>query len=97
MASTGLSERTVTLYRDTSAKALNEELGSVRLTDLTASAVHRALSALASRSSDATAFQLEPSAHAPYIRTIVGLGISGFGCNRQEGWAVRPRARQVRR
>jgi hypothetical protein len=32
----GLSERTVTLYRGTSAKALNEELGSVRLTELTA-------------------------------------------------------------
>jgi hypothetical protein len=61
----GLSERTVTLYRDTSAIALNEELGSVRLTDLTASAVHRALSALASRSSDATAFS---SSRPPMLR-----------------------------
>ena len=32
----GLSVRTVTLYRGTIAKALNEELGSVRLTELTA-------------------------------------------------------------
>jgi len=30
----GLSARTVTLYRGTIAKALREELGSVRLTDL---------------------------------------------------------------
>jgi hypothetical protein len=35
----GLSERTVTLYRDTSAKALKEELGNLKLTELTASAV----------------------------------------------------------
>jgi DNA-binding PucR family transcriptional regulator len=32
----GLSEKTVTLYRGTIAKALNEQLSSVRLTDLTA-------------------------------------------------------------
>jgi hypothetical protein len=31
----GLSARTVTLYRGTIAKALSEELGTVRLTDLT--------------------------------------------------------------
>jgi integrase len=43
----GLSERTVTLYRDTIAKALNEQLGSVKLTALTASGVHGALTALA--------------------------------------------------
>ena len=35
----GLSERTVTLYRGTIVKALNEELGGVRLTELTASDV----------------------------------------------------------
>ena len=39
----GLSARTVTLYRDTIAKALREELGSVRLTDLTAADVQKAL------------------------------------------------------
>jgi hypothetical protein len=37
----GLSERTMTLYRGTIAKALNEEFGSVRLTELTASEVQR--------------------------------------------------------
>lgn len=35
----GLSARTVTLYRGTIVKALNEELGAVRLTELTASGV----------------------------------------------------------
>src|ERR1700733_7054250 len=50
----GLSERTVTLYRGTIAKALNEELGSVKLTDLTASGVQRALTALATRASHRT-------------------------------------------
>lgn len=35
----GLSERTLTLYRGTIAKALNEELGAVRLTELTTSDV----------------------------------------------------------
>jgi hypothetical protein len=35
----GLSERTVTLYRATIAKALNEELGKIRLTELNASHV----------------------------------------------------------
>ena len=29
----GLSERTVTLYRGTIVKALNEELGKIKLTD----------------------------------------------------------------
>ena len=37
----GLSARTVTLYRDTIAKALREELGTVRLTELTAGDVQR--------------------------------------------------------
>jgi len=32
----GLSERTVTLYRGTIAKALNEEIGKIRMTELTA-------------------------------------------------------------
>ena len=39
----GLSARTVTLYRDTIGKALREELGTVRLTDLTAGDVQVAL------------------------------------------------------
>lgn len=38
----GLSARTVTLYRGTIVKALTEELGGVRLTELTASDAHRA-------------------------------------------------------
>jgi integrase len=47
----GLSERTVTLYRGTIVKALNEELGNIRLMELTASNVQGSLSALAGRSS----------------------------------------------
>ena len=43
----GLSARTVTLYRSTIAKALPEELGSVRLTDLTAADVQKALTFIA--------------------------------------------------
>jgi len=50
----GLSARTVTLYRDTIGKALREELGKVRLTDLTAGDVQGALAALAARSSSRT-------------------------------------------
>jgi hypothetical protein len=50
----GLSERTVTLYRGTIVKALNEELGNIRLTELTASNVQGALSALAGRLSTRT-------------------------------------------
>jgi hypothetical protein len=43
----GLSERTVTLYRGTIAKALNEQLGSVRLTELTVSDVRGAMATMA--------------------------------------------------
>jgi integrase len=50
----GLSARTVTLYRDTIAKALREELGTVRLTELTAGDVQGALGALAARLSSRT-------------------------------------------
>lgn len=50
----GLSERTITLYRGTSVKALNEELGNVKLTELTASDVHRALRMIAARTSTRT-------------------------------------------
>ena len=39
----GISECTVTLYRGTTVKALNEELGKIRLTELTASHVQGAL------------------------------------------------------
>ena len=62
----GLSERTVTLYRGTIAKALNEELGSVRLTKLNASDVQRALTALAARSSTRTV----QIAHNVLVRAI---------------------------
>ena len=44
----------MTLYRGTIVKALNEQLGGVRLTELTASDVQRALTALAARSSTRT-------------------------------------------
>jgi integrase len=50
----GLSARTVTLYRDTIAAALRAELGSVRLTELTAGDVHGALEAMAGRVSTRT-------------------------------------------
>jgi hypothetical protein len=46
----GLSERTVTLYRDTMTKALKAELGAVRLTELNAGDVQRAPAAMAPRS-----------------------------------------------
>jgi integrase len=62
----GLSQRTVTLYRGTIAKALNEELGSVKLRDLTASGVQRALTALAARSSTRTV----QIAHNVLVRAI---------------------------
>src|SRR6266849_6302593 len=62
----GLSARTVTLYRDTIAKALREELGSVRLTDLTAGAVQSALAATASQRSTRTV----QIAHNVLVRAI---------------------------
>jgi hypothetical protein len=62
----GLSARTVTSYRGTIVKALREELGGVRLTELTASDVQRALTALASRSSTRT-IQI---AHNVLVRAI---------------------------
>ena len=48
----GLSARTVTLYRGTIAKALREELGSIRLTDLTAADVEKALTSIADVDAD---------------------------------------------
>jgi hypothetical protein len=62
----GLSERTVTLYRGTIVKALCEELGAVRLTELTASDVQGALAALATRLSTRTV----QIAHNVLVRAI---------------------------
>jgi integrase len=62
----GLSARTVTLYRGTVAKALREELGAVRLTDLTAADVQRALTSIASRMSTRTV----QIAHNVLVRAI---------------------------
>jgi hypothetical protein len=50
----GVSARTVTLYRGTIAPALRQQLGTVRLTDLTASDVQAALTAIAARTSTRT-------------------------------------------
>jgi integrase len=62
----GLAPSTVTLYRDTIAKALREELGSVKLTSLTAGAVQQALADLASRRSTRTV----QIAHNVLVRAI---------------------------
>ena len=62
----GLSARTVTLYRDTIAKALREELGTVRLNDLTAADVQKALTAMATRLSTRTV----QIAHNVLVRAI---------------------------
>ena len=62
----GLSARTGTLYRGTIAKALREELGSVRLTDLTAADVQKALTSIASRMSTRTV----QIAHNVLVRAI---------------------------
>jgi integrase len=62
----GLSARTVTLYRGTIVRALSEELGAVRLTELTASDVQRALAAMAPRLSTRT-LQI---AHNVLVRAI---------------------------
>jgi hypothetical protein len=62
----GLSERTVTLYRGTIVKALNEELDGARLMALTASDVQKGLTALAARSSTRTV----QIAHNVLVRAI---------------------------
>jgi hypothetical protein len=62
----GLSARTVTLYRDTIGKALREELGAVRLTDLTAGDVQKALTSMAARLSTRTV----QIAHNVLVRAI---------------------------
>ena len=56
----------MTLYRDTIGKALREELGTVKLTDLTAGNVQKALAATASRSSTRTV----QIAHNVLVRVI---------------------------
>ena len=62
----GLSERTVTLYRGTSVKALDEQLGRVRLMELSVSDVRSALGAIAARSSTRTV----KIAHNVLVRAI---------------------------
>ena len=62
----GLSAATVTLYGSTIAKALREELGTIRLTDLTAGRVQTALGAMASRMSSRTV----QIAHKVLVRAI---------------------------
>jgi hypothetical protein len=62
----GLAPRTVTLYRGRIVKALHEEPGAVRLTEVTASEVQRALGAMASRLSTRTV----QIAHKVLVRAI---------------------------
>ncbi len=62
----GLAPSTVTLYRNTIAKALREELGTVKLTSLTASAVEKALATIAARRSTRTV----QIAHNVLVRAI---------------------------
>jgi hypothetical protein len=62
----GLSARTVTLYRGTIVKALNEKPGTVRLTELTAGNVQGALAAMAPQLSTRT-LQI---AHNVLVRVI---------------------------
>jgi integrase len=62
----GLAPATVTVYRNTIAKALREELGTVELTKLTAAAVQKALANLAARVSTRTV----QMAHNVLVRAI---------------------------
>jgi len=62
----GLAPATVTVYRDTIAKALREELGSVKLASLTAGAVQKALANLAAGRSTRTV----QMAHNVLVRAI---------------------------
>ena len=62
----GLAPRTITLYRGTIAKTLNEQLGRVRLSALTAADVHRALAAMAADRSTRTV----QIAHNVLVRAI---------------------------
>ena len=62
----GLAPSTVKLYRRTIAQALREELGTVKLTSLTAGAVQKALANMASRRSTRTV----QIAHNVLVRAI---------------------------
>ena len=62
----GLAPATVTVYRNTIAKALREELGTVKLTKLTAGAVQKALANLAAGRSTRTV----QMAHNVLVRAI---------------------------
>ena len=62
----GLAPATVTVYRNTIAKALREELGTVELTKLTAGGVQKALANLAARVSTRTV----QMAHNVLVRAI---------------------------
>ena len=62
----GLAPSTVTVYRNTVAKALREELGTVELTNLTAGAVQKALADLAAQRSTRTV----QMAHNVLVRAI---------------------------
>lgn len=62
----GLAPSTVTLYRDTIAKALREELGTVELTKLTEGVVQKGLANLAARRSTRTV----QMAHNVLVRAI---------------------------
>jgi len=62
----GLAPSTVTVYRNTIAKALREELGTVELTKLTAGGVQKALANLAARVSTRTV----QMAHNVLVRAI---------------------------
>ncbi len=62
----GLAPSTVTVYRNTIAKALREELGTVELTKLTAGAAQKALANLAARVSTRTV----QMAHNVLVRAI---------------------------
>lgn len=62
----GLAPSTVTVYRNTIAKALREELGTVKLTSLSAGAVQKALASLAAGRSTRTV----QMAHNVLVRAI---------------------------
>jgi hypothetical protein len=62
----GLAPSTVTVYRNTIAKAFREELGTVKLTSLTAGAVQKALANLAAGRSTRTV----QMAHNVLVRAI---------------------------
>ncbi len=84
----GLSARTVTLYQDTIAKALREELGSTRLTELTAGDVQGALGALGALASRLSTRTVQ-IAHNVLVRAIrqaerddlIGRNVAALVCS----------------